>query len=156
MNRFFKTICAVLSLLLIAPLVAEAQEADVHATIITLFDGMREADGEKFLAQLTPDATLHTVAPQPDGTTERRAADLQQFAAAISQAGEGTLDEVIDSMEIHIDGHLATAWMHYTFIRAGTFSHCGVNTMNLVRSDGDWRIFSIVDTRRTEGCSAAG
>jgi hypothetical protein len=48
---------------------------------------------------------------------------------------------------------MAMAWVPYSFFLGDTFSHCGVNAMLLVRSrEGQWRIQSILDTRRKEDC----
>ncbi|MFN2330204.1 MAG: nuclear transport factor 2 family protein, partial [Chromatocurvus sp.] len=63
------------------------------------------------------------------------------------------LDEQISGMEIRIDGHMANAWTPYTFYVDGDFSHCGVNSFQLINTDGGWNIVHIIDTRRKEGCS---
>ena len=56
---------------------------------------------------------------------------------------------------VHIDGPLATVWVDYWFFAGPRFSHCGVDAFQLVKGAGRWRIFSIVDTRRTAGCGSS-
>jgi hypothetical protein len=78
--------------------------------------------------------------------------DIEGFLNAVGQPKDEVWDEQISGLVIQIDGNLATAWMNYSFYRGETFSHCGVNTMNLIQTADGWKIFSVTDTRRMEGC----
>lgn len=40
----------------------------------------------------------------------------------------------------------------FEFYIGDKFSHCGVNSFQLVKKDGDWKIFFIVDTSRQSNC----
>jgi hypothetical protein len=62
------------------------------------------------------------------------------------------LDERILAYEIRIDGPMATAWTPYEFYVNGDFSHCGVNSFQLVKFVEGWKIVYIIDTRRKEPC----
>jgi hypothetical protein len=77
---------------------------------------------------------------------------MDRFLESVSNAPAGLLNEELTSLQVLTDGDLATAWMEYNFFRGDEFSHCGVNSMNLIRTANSWKIFSIVDTRRTENC----
>jgi hypothetical protein len=73
----------------------------------------------------------------------------------ISTTPEGTnLDERILDYQIKIDGALASAWTPYNFYVNGNFSHCGVNSFQLVKMDDVWKIVYIIDTRRKEPCES--
>ena len=61
-------------------------------------------------------------------------------------------DERIWDVVIHIDDNLASAWMNYAFILGDTLSHCGVNSMQFVRTAEGWKAVYLVDTRRRTGC----
>ena len=123
--------------------------------IESFFDGMRASDGEILHTLVTDDITLHTVT-QREGETVRVASEMNRFMESVSNAPVGLLNEELTSLEVHIDGDLATAWMGYNFFRGDEFSHCGVNSMNLIRTAEGWKIFSIVDTRRTDPCDGLG
>lgn len=123
----------------------------VEQAIVQLFDGMRESDREKAEEVFHETMTLSTVVSR-DGTVELSQTDIPRFLDAVGQPKDEIWDEQISGLQVHIDGNLATAWMNYSFYRGETFSHCGVNTMNLIRTEDGWKIFSITDTRRTEGC----
>ena len=123
----------------------------VEETILQLFDGMRESNREKAAEVFHETMTLSTVVNR-EGTTQLSQADITRFLDAVGQPKEEVWDEQISGLQVHIDGDLATAWMNYSFYRGDVFSHCGVNTMNLIRTEEGWKIFSITDTRRMEGC----
>jgi len=126
-------------------------EQQLEAVVIQLFDAMRGSDGDQIRSITTDDATLHTVT-ESDGEPFLRETNFDDFIRSVSQSTPGTLDEQLTSLTIHRDGNLATAWMEYRFYTADEFSHCGVNTMNLIQKKDGWKIFSIVDTRQQEGC----
>lgn len=125
---------------------------EVQKVIMDFFEAMRKSDSARMRAFLTPDATLRTVAAGEQDSTILRQTDIVAFLNRVEEAGTGSLDEQLTSFTAHVDGSLSTAWMDYRFYYNGEFSHCGVNTMNLILTDTGWKIFSIVDTRRGEGC----
>ena len=126
-------------------------EQEIQSVVYELFELMRASDGEGIRSIITEEATLHTV--RVDGENAfLHETTFDNFIDSVSGADPGTLDEKLTSIQVHSDEYLATSWMEYRFYVAGEFSHCGVNTMNLIRGKDGWKIFSIVDTRRTAGC----
>lgn len=132
--------------------VSSDNEAAVEETVIEFFNAMRESDGDGMKTFLTPNATLHTVVLNEDGEAILRRTEIEAFMNSVNQSEVGALDEQLTSFTAHVDGNLSTAWMNYSFYYNGEFSHCGVNTMNLIQTESGWKIFSIADTRRQEGC----
>ena len=53
---------------------------------------------------------------------------------------------------ISIDGRLASAWMEFAFYLGENLSHCGVNSMQLYRTDEGWKIVYLADTNRPPTC----
>jgi hypothetical protein len=51
-----------------------------------------------------------------------------------------------------MDGSLAAVWVDYAFYLNNTFSHCGVDSFHLVKTEEGWKIFNLVDTRRKSDC----
>ncbi len=127
----------------------------VTATIKALFDGMRDADSTIVAKIFHPEARLMTAAQDAEGKVAVRQAPIEGFVSRIGQAEPGTLDEQVDYYEVRINGPLATVYTPYRFVYEGNFSHCGVNTFQLVETgDGSlpWQILQITDTRQREGC----
>lgn len=131
---------------------SQTEEEDVKAVIISLFDGMRAKNSEQILNAFSAEAIMQTIQDKPEGTTIG-SNSVADFAKSIGSAPEGTsLDERIMDYQINVDGNMATAWTPYQFYLNGNFSHCGVNSFQLVKLEGKWKIVYIIDTRRKEAC----
>jgi hypothetical protein len=59
---------------------------------------------------------------------------------------------VIQDVEIRMDGSLATVWAYYDFFAGDRFSHCGYDAFQLLKSQSEWKVVGVADSRRTEGC----
>lgn len=155
MNTVLK--CLLINVLLFSSIsVVHAQssddENDVKSTIEKLFDGMRAGDSAMVSSSFTPDAIMQTVARDKEGETTIRNGNLEGFLIAIGTPKDEVWDEQILNYEIKTDGTLATAWTPYEFYIDDQFSHCGVNSFQLAKIKDTWKIFFIVDTRRTTNC----
>ncbi|MBD3615340.1 MAG: nuclear transport factor 2 family protein [Gracilimonas sp.] len=126
---------------------------EVQATIETLFEGMLEADGQKVTASFTLDAIMQTIVKNEQGKVTVRNGSLEAFVSSIGSAEPGRLNEKIGRYEIKVDGELASAWTPYEFYVGEEFSHCGVNSFQLMKTEDGWKIFHIVDTRRKDNCA---
>ncbi|MFN3596251.1 MAG: nuclear transport factor 2 family protein [Rubricoccaceae bacterium] len=125
----------------------------VRATVAELFDALRARDTTALRALFHPAMRLHTVVrtgQEPPDTHRLTETSLEAFLASVGSAAE-VLDERVGLVEVRADDGLATAWMPYRFYVGDRFAHCGVNAMQLVLSEGRWRILNITDTRR-RGC----
>ncbi|HKB42832.1 MAG TPA: hypothetical protein VKC90_00520 [Chitinophagaceae bacterium] len=80
--------------------------------------------------------------------------EIAEFIDFISKQSPGACDESISFETIKIDGPLSIAWTPYNFYYNRQFSHCGVNSFQLVRLKGQWKIQYIIDTRRKQRCKS--
>ncbi|HYE55647.1 MAG TPA: nuclear transport factor 2 family protein [Chitinophagaceae bacterium] len=131
---------------------AQTTEDSVKATINGLFEGMKNSDPNAIRAAFADSAVLQTIARNKEGQTIIRNEAVNGFAESISKLAKGAADERISFETIKIDGPLAVAWTPYKFYYNGNFSHCGVNSFQLVRMNGKWKIAYLIDTRRRTGC----
>jgi len=65
---------------------------------------------------------------------------------------KGKYREVINDPKILLHGNIAVLWAKYDFFINGTFSHCGVDSFSLIKSEGKWKIASIIYTVEKKGC----
>jgi ketosteroid isomerase-like protein len=130
---------------------AQTAADSVKAVINQFFDGMRNADVSMVTSSFADSAILQTIVNR-QGKISIRNEPLSGFANVITQQQKGDLDEKIQFETIKIDGPMAMAWTPYKFYYKGQFSHCGVNSFQLVKINGAWKIQYIIDTRRREGC----
>lgn len=54
---------------------------------------------------------------------------------------------------VQVHGAIATLWAPYDFYVNHTFSHCGVNAVQLIRSAEGWRVANWIWTVEPEGCA---
>lgn len=125
-----------------------SEENLVKASINSLFDGMKTSDSAKINKAFSKTAVLQTITKNGEVKSE----NIKDFALSISQAQKASLDERITFSKILIDGNLASVWTPYEFYYQGKFSHCGVNSFQLVKFNNEWKIQYIIDTRRRDNC----
>lgn len=127
---------------------AQARQLDgPRAAVDRLFDGMRMASASAVREVLAPNVRFAVLTPE--GTIASQTLDT--FVEAIT-ASQGNWDERLYDVEVKIDGDMASVWAPYTFYLAGRISHCGVNSIELLRDADGWKITQVSDTRRGEGC----
>ncbi|MBO9658828.1 MAG: nuclear transport factor 2 family protein [Chitinophagaceae bacterium] len=131
---------------------AQSAEDSVKATVNGLFTAMRNADPSGVTAVFSSNAVLQTISRDKEGKTVVKDEKVSEFAESLKRTKKDSADERITFEKILIDGPLATVWTPYNFYYNGAFSHCGVNSFQLVRIDGIWKIQYIIDTRRRAGC----
>jgi len=131
---------------------SQSEEREIQAVIQSLFDAMRAKNAEQVAAAFSADAIMQTIVTKPEGNTVGTNS-VGDFAKRIgSTPAETQLDERISEYQIKVDGAMATAWTPYRFYLNGNFSHCGVNSFQLVKMGEGWKIVYIIDTRRKEPC----
>jgi hypothetical protein len=131
---------------------AQASGTDsVKAIIDVLFKAMKEADGQLLSTVFADSAVLQTIV-ENDGKVQVRSESAQRFVSTISGLKKNMADERIVVETIKVDGPLAMAWTPYQFYWQGKFSHCGVNSFQLVRINNQWKIQYLIDTSRKHGC----
>jgi hypothetical protein len=129
---------------------AQTTTDSIKATINGLFDAMKNADAAGLKQAFGDSALLQTIATNKEGVMVIRNESIAAFAASISKLPKGAADERIQFESIKIDGPLASVWTPYQFYYNGTFSHCGVDSYQLVRLNGQWKIQYLIDTRRKQ------
>lgn len=129
-------------------LAQKSEEESIKSTVNQIFTGMKTSDSVLIKKSFHKNAVLQTITR----TAEVKNESINDFALSISKAEKGSLDERIIFSNILIDGNLASVWTPYEFYYKGQFSHCGVNSFQLVKSNNEWKIQYIIDTRRKDNC----
>jgi hypothetical protein len=145
----------VLLLLILSAARGEAQSSGdstaITGVVTKLFDAMRVRDTTTMRGLFVPNASMQSL--RDSAVTFDK---IDGWIAGVARAPQGVvLDERLGPQQVRIDGNLATVWVDYWFFVGPRFSHCGVDAFQLARINGAWRIFSVVDTRRTTGCAPA-
>ena len=152
MNRNFLFVLTLLSFTLSPALQAQDEAAAVKKTIETLFDGMRAGDSSMVHSVMMDTVIMQTIAANRQGKIVLSEGSLQNFLNSVGTPHKDVYDERILDYEIKIDGPMASAWTPYEFYVGERFSHCGVNSFQLMKTDEGWKMIYLVDTRRRQGC----
>ena len=130
----------------------QSDSAAVKATINRFFEGMRASDSTMIQSTLAPTVIFQTIVQKEGAQTTVRTEKIAAFIKTVTKPHPGVYDERITFELVKIDAALAIAWTPYKFYVGSTFSHCGVNSFQLVKLDGSWKIQYIIDTRRKDPC----
>ena len=149
-----KAILVFLTFTLSLNIAVKAQNAEdsVKAVVNNLFTAMKNSDSLLLKTCFADKSILQTITKNKEGVISVKDESLHEFASSISTQPKGSLDEQIVFDVVKIDGPLAIAWTPYNFYYNGKFLHCGVNSFQLVRIGGEWKIQYLIDTRRKVGC----
>ena len=150
MKRIFVTFFAII--LLTQYLDAQTTEDSVKAVVKQLFEGMKNSDAGMIQSAFADSAILQSVGKSKEGKTVIENERVDEFAKLISGLKKGAADEQVVFESVKIDGQLAMVWAPYKFYFEGKFSHCGVDSFQLVFVNGQWKIQYLVDTRRKQPC----
>lgn len=150
-----KLLSALLCLLLGTSLSAQqnSDEALLRETVETFFEGFHEQDSLKIRSVTADSVIMQSVGSSKAGETVIHNEEFENFLKSIvSIPSEKSFREELHAFEIKVDGSMANVWTPYSFYFDGKFSHCGVNSFQLFKEEGEWKIFYLVDTRRKNGC----
>lgn len=125
---------------------------EVMKVVNQVFEAMRTNDSTLLKSCFVESPNTFTVFKNQEGVTNLATGDFSRFVNAVGQPKEQTWNEPIWNEKVEIDGDLASVWVDYAFYIDDQFSHCGVDAFHLVRKDGSWKIFHLVDTRRRSDC----
>jgi hypothetical protein len=127
-------------------------ESDIKKVVNNLFNSMRSSDSKELLSCFHDGATLKSILKDSTGTTLVKDELISDFAASVSKLPKGYADERIIFDVIKIDGDLAFVWTPYELYFNGKFIHCGVDAFVLLKLNNQWKISSLIDTRRKQRC----
>ncbi len=131
---------------------AQSAEDSVKTVVNKLFEAMKTGDAVLLKSTFADSAILQTIGRSKEGNVVIQNEVVADFIDFVSKQPKGAADERIVFDMIKIDGPLAIVWTPYKFYFNGTFSHCGVNSFQLVKINNDWKIQYLIDTRRRKGC----
>ncbi|WP_111682896.1 nuclear transport factor 2 family protein [Winogradskyella tangerina] len=147
-----------LALIFCMGLTVNAQDSEkdkVKATIENFFVAFHKQDTLTLKTMAKGDIKLQSIAVNREGKTVLQESSYNEFIKSIASIPkDNTFEEKLLDFNIQIDGKMANAWTPYEFWYNGNFSHCGVNSFQLIKEDDEWKIIYLVDTRRREGCQS--
>ena len=149
MRKLFPLILLLISIHLSAQ---NDEKESIMKVVNQVFEAMRTNDSTLLKSCFTENPNTFTVYRNQEGNGSLSTGNFQGFIDAVGKPKEVVYNEPIWNEKVEIDGDLASVWVDYAFYLDDQFSHCGVDAFHLVKLEGKWKIFHLVDTRRKTNC----
>lgn len=131
------------------------QEDEVKKVIDKMFQAMYDRDTAALRSCFIPAAQLLTYSYDAQHNPRAKAETLNHFVSGLTTIGDDAVfEERLKGFQCFVDEGVASVWTPYEFYFETKFSHCGVNSFQLIKVQGVWKIASLADTRRRENCPA--
>ena len=145
-NIYF--ICCFIAL----PSWAAGQESDLKNVINQFFESMYKRDTTALRKAFIPAAQLYTYSHDSKGNPRAKGETVSDFIHGVASIGEAKMEERLTSWQFMIDEGVASVWTPYEFYFEDKFSHCGIDSWELIQVQGEWKISQLTDTRRKGNC----
>lgn len=132
--------------------IERANEKEIRETIDLFFEGLYDGNMNKMSRAVWENASLVSTYVNKKGKEQTRTSTIKEFLVAASKPRDEKWNEKIWDVEIESEGRVAQAIMEYAFFLDDKFVHCGANSMQLIKMDGQWKIVSLADTRMKKDC----
>ncbi|MEM8927576.1 MAG: nuclear transport factor 2 family protein [Bacteroidota bacterium] len=133
-----------------------AQDSDkeaVRKVVEGFFEAFHNQDSIAMKSFVADDVLLQTTGRNKQGKTQFRSQPIEKlYESIVSIPDSVQFKEKLTSWSIQVDRTMANAWVGYEFWLNGNFSHCGINSFQMVNFDGVWKIIYLIDTRGRAGC----
>lgn len=131
----------------------KSDDEQIKAVITELFDGYRAGDSLRVKNTFAENAVLQTAFYDKTANSQlSQPMPVSKFTGYIGGGLSKVHDERLWDLKIQVDNNLASAWTNYAFYLDNEFLHCGAENFLLIKKNGTWKIFHLVDTRQQTGC----
>jgi hypothetical protein len=136
--------------------ICNAQDTDkdaVKKVVEGFFKAFHQQDSVAMKQFMGANVLLQTTGRNKEGKTQFRSQPIEKlYESIVSIPDSVSFEEKLTSWNIQVDRTMANAWVGYEFWYNNTFSHCGINSFQMVNFDGEWKIIYLIDTRGRAGC----
>lgn len=143
------------------PTNANAESGDREAILAVMdkaFDAVRSSIADNWRAIQLAEGTTLSFRPGPEERPEElemRISNNEDFVADLEPDGHEYMERWTREPTILIRGPIAVIWGEYEFWIDREFSHCGVDSADLVKINGEWKIANFMWTVEKEDCPTA-
>jgi hypothetical protein len=140
---------------------AFAESADREAILALMdkaFAAVRSSDPDDWRSIQLAEGTTLSFRPGPVGSPEdleMRISNNEAFIAGLKPDGHEYMERWTGEPTILIRGPIAVIWGEYEFWIDGEFSHCGVDSADLVKVEGEWKVANFMWTVEKDDCPTA-
>ena len=121
-----------------------SEETAVKNTVQTFFDSITKKSPDVARSVLYKDGLMFSVKDKENNVS----VEITSHQAFIDKLPSfaGDLLEQMQDPKIMVHGKIAVVWTPFTFHRNGKYSHRGLDTFQLIKTNEGWKISSILYT----------
>ncbi|MCH2323530.1 MAG: nuclear transport factor 2 family protein [Pseudomonadales bacterium] len=123
-------------------------------TVQKFFDSIEFRDRQLLESILVPNSLNISARELDDGEAQFNVMSYDEVVTALTRPGRNAKERSWDETVL-IQGNIAVVWTPYDFHVDGEFSHCGIDSFQLIKQDGQWLISNSSWTLETENCPAS-
>ena len=123
-------------------------------TVQKFFDSIEFRDRQLLESILVPNSLNISARELDDGEDQLNVMSYDEVVTALTRPGRNAKERSWDETVL-IQGNIAVVWTPYDFHVDGVFSHCGIDSFQLIKQDGQWLISNSSWTLETENCPAS-
>ena len=123
-------------------------------TVQKFFDSIEFRDRQLLESILVPNSLNISARELDDGEAQLNVMSYDEVVTALTRPGRNAKERSWDETVL-IQGNIAVVWTPYDFHVDGEFSHCGIDSFQLIKQDGQWLISNSSWTLETENCPAS-
>ena len=128
--------------------------AAILETVQKFFDSIELRDRQLLESILVPNSLNISARELDDGEAQFNVMSYDEMVTALTRPGRNAKERSWDETVL-IQGNIAVVWTPYDFHVDGEFSHCGIDSFQLIKQDGQWLISNSSWTLETENCPAS-
>jgi len=128
--------------------------AAILETVQKFFDSIEFRDRQLLESILVPNSLNISARELDDGEAQLNVMSYDEVVTALTRPGRNAKERSWDETVL-IQGNIAVVWTPYDFHVDGEFSHCGIDSFQLIKQDGQWLISNSSWTLETENCPAS-
>lgn len=130
---------------------AQSDREAILQTVDQFFSALGERDRNGLIAVTLPGSLNISVANPVNSVTDINIQNYTQMINGLGDDGPEFLERYWDPTVL-IEGDIAVFWAPYDFHVEGQFSHCGIDSFQLVKREGQWLLSNLSWTRQRQGC----
>ena len=128
--------------------------AAILETVQKFFDSIEFRDRQLLESILVPNSLNISARELDDGEVQFNVMSYDEVVTALTRPGRNAKERSWDETVL-IQGNIAVVWTPYDFHVDGVFSHCGIDSFQLIKQDSQWLISNSSWTLETENCPAS-
>lgn len=154
-----KAVLTAAALLAAAPLAAQEptpEQAEAIAAADAFFAALRNDDKTALARQMLPEGVIFIHNRMKPDSPRVDIVPVTRHLENWLKSPPG-LDEVMRYDTVLVDGDMAQVWGPYRFTSGGKTTHCGINSMSLVKTADGWKVANTSFTMEQPArCAAIG